>query len=106
MQGLGCLLQQLGQLTETEQLWTQCLGMREAQLGPQHAENATALLGVGSVPLEQQQRAEAKLLVEKAVYSSSLPRYVHSLSTAPCHQAAPALRLCALHATGTSVQKG
>ncbi len=72
MLGLGCLLQQLGQLPEAEQLCRQCLEIREAQLGPQHAETAAALMGVGSVLLEQQQRAEAKLLLEKAVYLSIL----------------------------------
>eukprot|EP00891_Asterochloris_glomerata_P006865 jgi/Astpho2/6865/Aster-06537 len=63
---------QLGQLPEAEQLCRQCLEIREAQLGPQHAETAAALMGVGSVLLEQQQRAEAKLLLEKAVYLSIL----------------------------------
>ena len=72
MLGLGCLLQQLGQLPEAGQLCRQCLEIREGQLGPQHAETAAALMGVGSVLLEQQQRAEAKLLLEKAVYLSIL----------------------------------
>ena len=75
MLGLGRLLQQLGRLPEAQQLCRKCLEIWEAQLGPQHAQNAAAPRGVVSVLLEQQQRADVRLLL--SCQSQDCPQLGH-----------------------------
>ena len=54
------------------------LGTGNAQLGAEHAETAATLRGERSVLLEEEQRVEIELLLEKGVYLSVLKLNVQS----------------------------